>query len=511
MDIVQSHERMKGQVPVKLKEQSVAEQKREGKSPAERRGFPRIITTLPVELLQNHVKGNILNLGETGVCFEVEGPVPSREEEFLLSINFSPFYPKPIQFPIGIVWRSPHVGNKVRIGARFSTSSGASVSLVRDFLFDAYAEKASAHIKDDVNLKAKVHDFFRKDVRQYHEDLSALALEIGNQEDEQPEIEKKLTGLTSNLLMKAGSLEKDVDAISMKKIKQIFRELIGSSVYQGHLVKMAYEKPRGYPGDYILFEAIYENRPKSEGIGRYLDRCFLSESYTIAVRNRKDKMKVILKDFIENSQLSYIRLLNVACGPCREVRELFSEPLRLNEKRVTFTGLDHDEEALDLSRMLLNHLPPNVEARFFKENVLSLFRNSKYYVDLLGKQDVIYILGLSEYLPDRIFKKLVHFLFQLLNEKGMLVITYKDKNIPFPALPPDWFCDWTFVKRTEEDLMNMAKELGEGRYSLRIEREGTGCIFFLILTKILSETDTTPLCADLVDSQQVISPPESTL
>jgi hypothetical protein len=86
-------------------------------------------------------------------------------------------------------------------------------------------------------------------------------------------------------------------------------------------------------------------------------------------------------------------------------------------------------------------------------------------------------------LPDRIFKKLVYFLFELLDDRGKLVITYKDKNIPFPALPPDWFCDWDFVKRTEQELVDVAKGFGEGRYSLKIERESTGCIFFMIITK----------------------------
>ena len=133
-------------------------------------------------------------------------------------------------------------------------------------------------------------------------------------------------------------------------------------------------------------------------------------------------------------------------------------------KRLIFTGLDNDEEALKFSQSKLNNLPANIEVRLLNENVLNIFRDPKYY-DIIGKQDIIYILGLTEYLPDRIFKRLVNFLFQLLNDKGMLVITYKDEDITFPSLGPDWIFDWTFIKRGKDDLVNTAKELGSDKYS----------------------------------------------
>jgi hypothetical protein len=202
----------------------------------------------------------------------------------------------------------------------------------------------------------------------------------------------------------------------------------------------------------------------------------------MAARARKNRMKNILQDLMENSSLTTIRMLNVACGPSREIRELFSEPLVLSElagKKIIFTGLDNDKDTLKFSKSALSNLP---ETRFLHENVLDIFRKDKYY-DLIGKQDIIYILGLTEYLPDRIFKRLLRFLFQLLDEKGMLVVTYKDRDITFPSLPPEWFCDWAFIKRSKDDLINAAKELGSGKYSLKIEREGTGTIFFLTVTK----------------------------
>jgi len=83
-----------------------------------------------------------------------------------------------------------------------------------------------------------------------------------------------------------------------------------------------------------------------------------------------------------------------------------------------------------------------------------------------------------------VFKRLVHFLFRLLNSEGKLVIAFKDKNIPFPSIAPDWLCNWSFITRSENDLMDVAKGLGIDTTSIKIERVGPEkCIMFLVLTK----------------------------
>lgn len=453
----------------------------------DKRFSPRIATNFPIRLFPGDIEGNVLNISETGICFDCEGPALPGNILLSLSMDLSSSKSKqPTEIPARVVWYNNLAENRFQLGAQLPLLDRDHLSRLRDFIFDKFAKKASAVIKDDdKDLKIKVEDFFNKDIRQYHEDLSTLVQEIDDGKIESEEAEKKITILTNELLLKGNTLEKIVDnKIYMKKIKQIFRELTGCWYYKSPILKMAYDKPRGYPGDYKLFEIIYDNKPLSENksLGFYWDRYFLNNAYTTAVRTRKNKMKNILQDLIENTDSTTIKLLNVACGPSREIRELLSDPYLSSRKKLIFTGLDNDEEALEFSKSKLDNLPANIEVRFLNENVLDVFRNSKHY-DIIGKQDVIYILGLTEYLPDRIFKKLTHFLFQLLNEKGMLVITYKDEDILFPSLPPDWLCDWAFIKRAKEDLINAAKGLGSDKYSLKIEREGSGCIFFLILTK----------------------------
>lgn len=449
----------------------------------DKRFSPRIAINLPVRLFPDNIESNIVNLSERGICLDSERPAVSTD--ILVSMDLSFHRPqKPIEIPAKVVWSKPSGKDKFYFGAQFSLLKRDHASMIKNFVFDSYAKEASARIKNE-DLKIKVQDFFNKDVRQYYEDLFALSLKIDNQKAKSEEIEKRFTIFTNKVLQKGDALGKIVvDKAYMKKVKQTFRELIGCCVYKSLIVKRAYDKPRGYPGDYKLFEMIYNNRPLSipNTIGFYWDKDFLNNEYTIAVRNRKDKMKIILKDFIENKRSSSLKILNIACGSCREIKELLSDPLLYKNKKLVFTCIDHDEEALEFSRSSLNNLPSNIELIFLKENILNLFRDNRYY-DILGKQDIIYSLGLSEYLLDGVLKRLMYFLFQLLNDKGLLVITHKDKNIHLPSIPPDWFCDWTFVKRAEADLINMTKDLGSGKFSFKIEREDTGSILFLILTK----------------------------
>ena len=452
----------------------------------DKRFSPRIATNFPIRLFPDDIDGNTLNISETGICFDYEGPALPEDITMDLSSLKSQ---QPAEISARVVWHKISAGNRFRFGARFSLLDRDHLSQIRDFIFDEFAKKASAIIKDnDKDLKIKVQDFFNQDIRKYHEDLSTLVQEIGQGRIEPEEAENKLTALTNELLLKGEALEKIIDNnLYMKKIKQIFREIIGCWVYKSPIVKMAYDRPRGYPGDFELFEIIYNNKPlaESKSFGFYCDRYFLNSEYAMAARARKNRMKNVLQDFMENSNLPTIKLLNIACGPSREIRELFFNPLLLSGisgKKIIFTGLDNDKDSLKFSKSALDNLPSSIETRFLHENVLDVFRDSEYY-NIIGKQDIIYILGLTEYLPDRIFKRLIHFLFQLLNDKGMLVVTYKDKDITFPSLPPEWFCDWDFIKRGKEDLIEAAKELGTDKYSLKIEREGTGTIFFLTLTK----------------------------
>ena len=452
----------------------------------EKRLAPRLENNSNIGIGLDGRESDLINISETGAYFVFNCSVLSCDVKLSLIPALDKGSQEPTPLSARVIHRVPLEKSRNRYGVQFSSLDAPSFARLREIIFDEFAKKALGDIAEsEQDFKNAVKNFFKKDVKQYHEALTAVVLDAKNAKIDSDAIENKIAALTNEILTKGSDLEKTApDEAAMKTVKRVFREIAGCWFYKGPIVKMAYDKPRGYPGDYLLFETIYEGKTYSEkeSIGYYCDRYFLNNTYAQAVRARKNKMKNILQDQIENAPSQTIRLLNVACGPSREIRELLCDPYLAARKDIIFTGLDYDEEALKFSEDKFKNLPSNVQVRLLHANVLNIFRDAKYY-DLIGKQDIIYILGLTEYLPDRVFRKLTQFLFRILNEKGMLVITYKDQAIEFPSLPPEWFCDWTFIKRTREDLLKTAEEIGSAEFDLKIEREGTGTIYFFILTK----------------------------
>jgi hypothetical protein len=257
---------------------------------------------------------------------------------------------------------------------------------------------------------------------------------------------------------------------------------VGNWIYKSSIVKRAFEKPRGYPGDYKMLEIVYNNKPISKHLGEYFDNNFLKSPYAVAVRVRKNRLREILTDFINASKLNKIGIFNIACGSSREIKEAL--PLLKTRSSVTFSCLDWDEEALQFSQNLLTKdTPKNVNFKFVKEDIMNMVKIDNAE-KMYGKFDLIYSIGLIDYLPDRVLKRLVKVLYGLLHQNGKLVLTHKNKEKTFPPLPPDWFCDWKFVPRSKEEAVKLFYNCELSRFDFSVDPDDFEYIYYFTLTKL---------------------------
>lgn len=177
------------------------------------------------------------------------------------------------------------------------------------------------------------------------------------------------------------------------------------------------------------------------------------------------------------------RLLNLACGPSREIQELFLKEIKVSSK-TDYICIDLDEEALDFSKQALNNIPANVKMRFLQENILELLKKPEDYQAKLGKCDIVYSIGLADYLPDKIMKKMINACFSFLKPQGTVILAFKiTEKDPFAPVPPDWFCDWRFVPRSENDAEELIAASGIKDYSINKEWEETGKIEYFSINK----------------------------
>lgn len=270
----------------------------------------------------------------------------------------------------------------------------------------------------------------------------------------------------------------------IKKIKKNFRGVLEGLLFRSKFGKRAQSKPRGYPGDYKMIEFMYNNKPTSIGIGRFLDFYILENPYVVAVRNRKDKMRGIIEKFISTSSKSCPRILNFGSGGCREIREISSQLMRVAiQKKIIFNFVDQDNKALNFSNKKIyekfNELTP---FRFHNENILNILIHKKDFLKLIGKQDLIYSIGVTDYLPDSILKSLFSLCLDLLSKNGTIVFAHKDRDSYNPA-PIDWFCDWRFYPRNEKYVIRLMKKVGSHKFNIKTDREPSGNIMFFTITK----------------------------
>lgn len=324
--------------------------------------------------------------------------------------------------------------------------------------------------------------FFTNDVKEYLKNLEKMFQEVVSNIITSEQAERKFTKLTDEILYKGDTLEQIIaQKTVVKKTKEVFRELVGDWIYKSLIVKRAYKKPRGYPGDYKLLEIVYDNQPLSTDIkdfGYYGDKYFLNNDYAVAVRNRKNKMKELLIKFIKATASPSIEILNLACGSCREIRELLAEEIMIDKKRLAFFCIDQDEEALDFSKNSLAGINKNIKFSFLKANVLDFIRDESF----CEKYNFIYSIGLADYLPDVALRKLINFSFNLLEPEGICVTAHKDIN-KYKPLAPDWFCNWDFYPRNEKDLVCLINSSGISNFKLNLERENSRRVLFFSIKK----------------------------
>ncbi len=289
----------------------------------------------------------------------------------------------------------------------------------------------------------------------------------------------------TQLFVLIGKIENIFDEPFLIKIKKMFRETLSLQISKSELFKRGYQKPKGYPGDFRMLEFIYNNCPISKKIGFFLDQYFLQEDYIKVIRDRKDWMKDKLRNLIKKSE-KQLKILNLACGPCREIRELLFDNSIPCDKSIDFVLVDQDSETLKFAKEKISKIViPKMKLSFIKADVISFFKSESFNRYKVVKFDLIYSIGLADYLPDSILGSLMRYSFNSLCVGGCLIIAHKNIKI-YPALVADWMCDWKFLPRSVNDLKQLimkSLEKEKSRVKVKLEMKKNERVFFFTITK----------------------------
>jgi extracellular factor (EF) 3-hydroxypalmitic acid methyl ester biosynthesis protein len=432
----------------------------------------------------NSVSGTIIDISDSGACIKVNSTETGLNSNIRIGIPLI----QDNQITGEVRWYKPDENNGTELyGIEFRYLENEEKSVLRkaillneDLLINYANEMAEK--TDNSDLQQQIKMFFLIDTRLLMEKLINIDQMIKDGKDD-AEIKNLFSKAQKKSIGRAYELETALgDNISLiKQVKQRVRALLGHFIYQSIMYRRAIEKPRGYPGDYGMIEFAYNNKERSEGIGKYFDWYGLSLPYTVSIRLRKDLMRDMLYKYLNNSKEENLNILNLASGGCREIREMFNSPIN-HKGKTTIMCVDQDEEAIEFADQKLSEIDTgNINVNLIQGNILRMENLD------LGKNnslDMIYSIGIADYLQDKMLDKMFKDCYQLLKTDGQLIIAYKDKERNKP-LTFNWYGDWNFIHRNEPEFLALInKSMGKENISIDVVREHTGVIFFAIITKL---------------------------
>jgi extracellular factor (EF) 3-hydroxypalmitic acid methyl ester biosynthesis protein len=323
-------------------------------------------------------------------------------------------------------------------------------------------------------MRATVESFFAKDVPELTRRLSNLAARVDPAA--MPQEDEHLRELDEAICQSRGACRFTEALIAgeqplLRNVQQRFRDQIAEWFDRSWFMFRAKQKPRGYPGDYELLTGIYDRQPKTRGLGGYLDLYFLNTTLARAVRARLKAAKLFLVREVSRRR-GDVAILNVACGPCREYVDGLLHP---PDCRIHVTCIDADRQALEYVRCHVATVGidlPAMDYACYNALRMSSARNN---IRKFGSCDIIYSIGLCDYIPDKYLVPMLRGLRDSLNRNGVLYVALKDAD-RYDKTEYQWHVDWHFYQRTEENCLRLFRQAGFHDGALEMARDETGVI-----------------------------------
>lgn len=215
-------------------------------------------------------------------------------------------------------------------------------------------------------------------------------------------------------------------------------------------------KPRGYAGDAGLIDLIYDRTPPASATPRGLQ--IFSHGIEFQASEGVRQRRNLAEQFVGKAALAGQRVLSLACGHFREGDPLIGQPL--GEIHL----IDQDPLSLDVVREKFGNAVHCHEANVFSYLRGAIARGEQF--------DLVYTLGLTDYLDDRAMALLHKMAKAVLAPGGEFILA----NFVPNHLAIGWMdavMDWHLIYREPEDLAKFAAAEG---FVAKTWRDDTGSI-----------------------------------
>lgn len=278
------------------------------------------------------------------------------------------------------------------------------------------------------------------------------------------------------------------DPARLQAAKKYTELLITPLMMGAPMFSRSYRKPLGYPGDYQTMLYCYENHPEGPtAFDRILHTFCVEHPLASGIRTRKDLVVDALAEELAKSIVRRgkepFRATSLGCGPAREIAD-FVRSRKQWPGSIHWTLLDQEEEALSIAYQTGTRALTSASSKGSLECMhiafSQLLTNPALFPDK-QPQDLIYSVGLFDYLKESKAQEIVTALYERLNRGGLLLIgNALGPNNHFWSL--EFPTDWTLLYRTKEEMRRLGAKLPSNA-ELEVKVDPSNAYYFLAVRK----------------------------
>ena len=223
-----------------------------------------------------------------------------------------------------------------------------------------------------------------------------------------------------------------------------------------------YHKPIGYAGDYEMMNMIHRNQPEGRSLYEKLIHLLLVSQWPAkSVRHRIAHLgEHILNETARIARAGKIaRVLNVGCGPAKEIQDFLRETQLSNQ--AEFTLIDFNEETLLHAGQKLievkRQFSRQTQIRTQQISVYELLKRTQRKSDDSEKFDLIYCAGLFDYLSPDTCRALMELWYDSLLPGGLMLIANMNDTKPFRNFI-EFILDWQLIYRNSAEILSLVPE-----------------------------------------------------
>ncbi|WP_157954230.1 class I SAM-dependent methyltransferase [Saccharospirillum mangrovi] len=241
------------------------------------------------------------------------------------------------------------------------------------------------------------------------------------------------------------------------------RKLIWGDLLTAPFIARTNLKPRGYIGDSEMMAMCYRNTYEGDStFGKLLHKHPVSAPGAQAVRNRREIIPQLIRTQLARWPASVeapFKFLSVACGPARELADMYVDPQDV--ERIHASLLDQDPAALYEAGKTVESIEAQLDGKlsvdFIRESVRTLL-STRELKERWGDFHFIYSMGLFDYLTPPVASAVLRKLYALLLPGGEMAIGNFHECNP-SRYYMDYWLDWPIIYRTEESFTALAEGL----------------------------------------------------